>query len=479
MRQLDSIDSNWVYLERPASPTQAMAVYVFDTGRILTHDEILTFVAERTAGRELFSQRLVRVPFDIDQPYWADNVAYDIGDHVISRPCASGWEALRCEIASIAATPLDMSKPPWELHFLTGLVGIPGGPDGATAVVTKIHHSAVDGVGSVDVARGLFTDAVPDVAARAAEPIPRRWSLFARGLGRLPRRVTRVWPALSEIRSAARQAKAEAEAGAFDIPKAVRPRTRFNLDITQGRTYDVLSLPLLDVRAVKMAIDGATVNDVMLAIVAGAMRTYLDKEGELPEASLGAMAPMSTRKFKAGAAANQFAMMLIDLHTDIDDLITRVEAIRDSSRSEQRRRKSAAVMDSEQGGPLIPGFAMRAISRIASVLPKSTTTVPYVNTVVSNVAYGAADMTLCGAPIVTIYGVLGLEDGQAVTHSVRSIGETLTISVIADPAALADTDVYLEMMRGAFADLQFATGQAWLEDSETAPRSIEGGAVGR
>ena len=171
MQQLSAQDASFVYLETPHTPMHIGSVGIYDPstapGGFVRFKDILRFIEQRLPGARSFRQRLVRVPFDLDHPYWIEDPEFDLEFHVrhIALPKPGDWRQLCIQVARLHARPMDLSKPLWEFTIIEGLDNIDGLPPGCFALVSKVHHAAIDGMSGVEMSA-----AVHDLDPAMAEP---------------------------------------------------------------------------------------------------------------------------------------------------------------------------------------------------------------------------------------------------------------------------------------------------------------------
>ena len=161
MQQLSAQDASFVYLETPHTPMHIGSVGIYDPstapGGFVRFKDILRFIEQRLPGARSFRQRLVRVPFDVDHPYWIEDPEFDIEFHVrhIALPKPGDWRQLCIQVARLHARPMDLTKPLWEFTVVEGLDNIPGLPPGCFALVSKVHHAAIDGMSGVEMSAAV------------------------------------------------------------------------------------------------------------------------------------------------------------------------------------------------------------------------------------------------------------------------------------------------------------------------------------
>src|SRR3954454_19872676 len=170
MRQLSGMDASFVYFETPNAPGHIFSVWIYDqssapAGKV-SFTGILEHVGSRLHVSRTFRQRLVQVPFGLDHPYWIEDPDFDLEYHVrhIALPAPGDWRQFCIQVARLHSRPLDLTRPLWEMYVIEGLDNIDGLPAGSFAIMTKIHHAAIDGVTLLEITSAL-NDPSPDAAA--------------------------------------------------------------------------------------------------------------------------------------------------------------------------------------------------------------------------------------------------------------------------------------------------------------------------
>ncbi|OXR42803.1 putative diacylglycerol O-acyltransferase [Nocardia cerradoensis] len=459
--QLTPRDAVFVYDEFERHPSNIVAAYVFagaaePEGRSVSRAQVRAWMRERLGYASLFHRRLERVPGDVDLPYWVPDPGFDIDHHVTIEERASwSWNEVRGRLAEIAAARMDLTRPPWELHLFDGVREFPGTADPVTIVVLKFHHSVGDGVATRELERKLFG------TAASHPPLPttdRRWSqpgALVRAAAVTPYRFTRFVSGVARTRAAARTVAAKAAENLLREPIPLRPATRFNRRIGATPVFDLVTLPLAQVRAAKAAsAEHITVNDLLLTVVSGALSAYLAEQDETPSASLGAMVPISMRGLAQWNSANQLCQMSVDLHTDLGDPLERLYAIRNSAREEKQRWADPAVIARESRMQTSPAWLLRLAgwARAQRVFDE-VDAVPLSNTTVSNVPPVADRLEFLGAPVISVFGVLPIMDGDGLRHLITSQGDQVVIAVSSDAGMLPDPARYGELLLRSFREL--------------------------
>ena len=332
MHRMNGEDAGFLYMDLPGQPMNSQAVGILEPGPDgpVTLADLRRHLKDRLDQLPSFRWRVVRVPLRLHHPVYVPDPDFDLDFHLrtatVEQP--GGDAELNATFASIAERHLDQRHPLWQVTLVNGLAG------GRQAIIAKYQHCMADGVAALTTFSRLYSDQdfppLPGVPPWAPEPLPGRAALVAGalrdharsavGLPRLIRTTKRRTDAVKR-----RRADAETAVPGFS---GQAPRCAFNDAFTPGRTYTRAALPLDGVKAVKDAA-GVTVNDVVLAILAGATRRYLDRHHELPAKPLLTSVPVSSEP--AGApvrqAGNRFWSFTTTLATDVDDPLERLRTI--------------------------------------------------------------------------------------------------------------------------------------------------------
>ncbi len=256
MQQLSGQDASFVYMETPSTPMHIGSVGIYDPstapGGFVRFKDILKFVESRLGGARPFRQRLVRVPFDLDHPYWIEDPDFDIEYHIrhIALPAPGDWRQLCIQVARLHSRPMDLTKPLWEFIIVEGLDNIEGIPKGCFALVSKVHHAAIDGMSGVEMSA-----AVHDLSADKSNRYPEEeWKPEVKpGIGELI--ISGYFNALRQpqkyletvVRSVPGIARLAAEISKGDLSIAgarTPPKTRFNAKVSSHRVFDAAAFPL-------------------------------------------------------------------------------------------------------------------------------------------------------------------------------------------------------------------------------------------
>ena len=489
MQQLSAQDASFVYLETPHTPMHIGSVAIYDPstapGGFVRFKDILRFIEARLGGARSFRQRLVRVPFDLDHPYWIEDPEFDLEYHVrhIALPKPGDWRQLCIQAARLHSRPMDLTKPLWEFTVVEGLDNIEGLPPGCFAIISKVHHAAIDGMSGVEMSAAVHSTS-PDVTPLAGEDrwkgehMPQVADLLVRSY---VNGLVQPMRALETIgRSLPGMARLTADVRRGDVSLGnVRPapRTRLNGKVGAHRVWDAVPFPMKDIRAIKDAVPGATVNDVVLSIVGGGLRHWLKLHDDLPRETVTAMAPISVRgDGEKAAMGNLVSAMVVGLGTQIEDPVERLRFVHSEAVNSKAMTNAVGAKNLADYSQLIPsglaGLGARLYTRIGAARAHA----PAFNCVVTNVPGSRVPLYFCGARMVSMYGTGPVFDGMGLINPVYSYGDTIAVSFTCDRDMMPDPDAYADGLRDAFAALKGAAlKQSWplpveQKDNKPAPR---------
>jgi WS/DGAT/MGAT family acyltransferase len=428
MQQLSGLDASFLALETANTTGHVGGLSVLDPSGApapLNLARLTEVMAERLPLVPVLRRKLLNVPFGLDQPYWVDDQDFDIEYHVreIALPRPGSDAQLNEQVSRLHSRPLDRSKPLWELYLITGLARK------RAAVYTKIHHAAIDGASGVELLTVLFDlspagrELPPAEPFRAASPPPLP-ALAAKAAARLawrPVQTARITNELVKVIPTLAPAVNTLVGNMLGLNRGDgtviptrpgrAPATPFNRSITPHRRFAFRSVDLATVKMVKNAF-GVSVNDVVMAMCAGALRHWLLDHDALPDQPLVAMIPVSVRDPSAkGALGNRVSAMLAPLPTSITDPALRLQIVH--SATQVAKAQQAAI---PQGlVDQISDFAVPALTARAARVVFATGVLhrlPPFNVTISNVPGPNTQVYLCGARLLAHYPVSVVTDGQ-------------------------------------------------------------------
>lgn len=466
LKQLSAQDAQFLYTQTANNLTHIMGVYIYDPstapGGFVRFKDIIRHVESRIDTSPLFKRRLHRLPFDMDHPYWVEDEHFDIEAHMSHArlPEPGDWRQFCIAVARHFSKPMDMNRPLWDIYVIEGLDRIPGIPPGSFAMLHRVHHAAVDGasgahafVAMSDIdARGTPAIAEPPPvedlgdAPTSTETLSRAWSASMQSPVKFMNALMKMSPA---IISAAR--KSIAEGGMT----AGVPETRFNVPVGPHKMFDGTSVALADVAAIRKKVPGATVNDVVLTTVGGALRKYLAKHKELPKDSLVAVAPINLRGKggKASKPGNQVSAMSVPVRSDIADPLARLAAIRDYTVEAKEAKAGVSARIMTDLSQHIPGATMAAVARLVT---SERFAVRGTNLFISNVPGAQVPLYLAGAQLVTQHGMAPLANNMGLFVATPSYNGRIAFSIVSERAVMPDIAFFRQCIDESFADLMGA-----------------------
>jgi len=464
MEQLSGLDGWFLAMETGSVYGHVGSVCIIDAegpdgdGSGLTLERLTRFIESRLPLVPIFRRRLVTVPLGLDHPYMIDDPDFDIEFHIreLALPAPGNDRQLSEQVGRLHSRPLDRSRPLWELYLITGLQG------GRAAIYNKIHHAAIDGVSGGDILTAVLDISpegrpLPEVEVFEGErpPAP-AWmlgqSVFA--LARQPMQAVRVVTDLARsipgLANAVGPALAQRLPGRDDedllpVPGIHAPGTPFNAPVSPHRRWAFTDLPLAEVKSLRAGTD-LTVNDVVMALCAGALRRWLELHKALPAAPLVAAVPVSVRTTdQEGALGNKVSMMLAPLPTNLSDPVGRLEAMHEAMRAakEQHGAIPASLLAD------VTQFAMPALAnqawRLAAKLRVMERVNPF-NLFISNVPGPNVPLYYAGVKVLAYYPVSAVLDGQGLNITVMSYRGNLYFGLVACRELVPDLDVMADFL---------------------------------
>jgi WS/DGAT/MGAT family acyltransferase len=464
MEELSGLDASFLYLETSKIPMHIGGVAILEGS--LKFDDFRQYVSERVHTVEKLTQKLVTVPLSLDRPYWVEDPDFDINMHLhrTALPRPGGWKELRYLASRLFSQQLNRDRPLWEFIFVEGVDSIPQVPKGSVALISKVHHSGFDGKSGADLMTMLF-DVSPTprspkpFVAKERKEIPGPVGLMAKSAYNFISRPTKLPGLLWDTGKATLKAGYMTRAQGIKMPTMPfnAPKTRFNDTVEMERVWNSAILDIHRVKALRKVVDGATLNDVILAICAGALRRYLLEKGELPDKPLVAMVPVSTRTAEEkNAMGNQVSAMYVQLATDVDDPIKRLEKIQINTMVGKLYQDAIDAKSLMGYAELIPfglaGVAARFYSRAAIAKHHS----PLFNVVITNVPGPQIPLYLAGHKLIVNMGTAPIFDGMGLIMPICSYNGTLSISPTSSANLMPDLGVFTRYIRESANELELA-----------------------
>jgi diacylglycerol O-acyltransferase len=462
MQQLTGLDAAFLALETANSTGHVGGVCVLDPKDApvpLTLARLTEVLGDRLPLVPVLRRKLLNVPLGLDQPYWVDDPNFDIEYHIreIALPRPGSEAQLTEQVSRLHARPLDRSRPLWEIYLITGLARR------RAAVYTKIHHSAIDGASGAELLTILL-----DLAPEGRELPPRKPFTPGRPPGpaaltamaaaklawrpvqtvRFTNELVRVLPTLAPALSTLVGGMLGLNRGDGEIIPTTpgrAPATPFNRPITPHRRLALRSVDLDSVKAVKNAF-GVSVNDVVMAMCAGALRRWLADHDALPDSPLIAMIPVSVRDPASKAAmGNKVSAMLATLPTNVADPGERVGIVHAATQvaKSQQAAMPQGLIDqvSDFSPPALTARAARVVFA-TGVLHR----LPPFNLCISNVPGPNVPVYLCGAKLLAHYPVSVITDGQGLNITLVGYLGRLHFGLVSCRELVPDIDVLADYL---------------------------------
>ncbi|TDF39761.1 wax ester/triacylglycerol synthase family O-acyltransferase [Alteromonadaceae bacterium M269] len=467
MEELSGLDASFLYLETPKIPMHIGGVVVLEGS--LQFEDFREFISQRLHTVPKLTQKLVSIPLSLDRPYWAEDPDFDVNMHLhrTALPKPGGWKELRYLASRLFSQQLNRDRPLWEFTFVEGIDTIDQVPEGSVALITKVHHAGFDGKSGADLMQMLFDVSptpreIPPPKPKPKEDIPSNVGLMAKSAynfmtrpGKLP---SLLWDA----------GKATVKAGYMTRVQGINmptmpfkaPKTIFNDTVEVDRRWNSAILDFKRVKALRKVVEGATVNDVILAICAGALRRYLLEKDELPDKPLVAMVPVSTRtREEKNAMGNQVSAMYIQLATDLEDPIKRLEKIHVNTLIGKLYQDAIDARSLMGFAELIPfglaGVAARFYSRAAIAKRHN----PFFNLVITNVPGPQVPLYLAGHKLLANMGTAPIFDGMGLIMPVCSYNGTISISPTSSSNLMPDLDIFTRYIRESANEMEQAVDE--------------------
>lgn len=478
MKQLSGLDAAFLFMETEQMPMHVGALHLLELPAGFKGDfakAVREHLARRLHLAPVLSRRLVSLPLNVANPAWMDLDGIDLNWHVqsVKLPKPGGMAELEAFVGQEHAQVMDRTRPLWQFFIVTGLSKKAFGGH-VVALYTKVHHAAVDGKAGVALANAIL-DITPvprevsspgekhrKVRIGVGDLLRSAWSNQLDQASKLLKTLPSAVSTLSKMAtSSATEAvtsrvTAQGRADRAALPDhggLFAPRTSFNGMVSDQRAFAVASLPLSEVKGLGKGLK-ATVNDLVLMLVSGALRRYLKAHGPLPRESLVAAVPVSLRAEGDTSANTQATITLVPLATQIKDPAKRLAAIKLATASMKDtvgNLKDIIPMDFPSLG--VPWLMQGAVklygaTNLAKRMP------PFANVAISNVPGPPIPLYLAGAKMLAYHPVSIITHGIGLNVTVQSYNGMLDFGCIACGVAMPDVKVLADALLEAFEELK-------------------------
>lgn len=487
MQQLSAQDAQFLYMETNKSLSHVTSVGIFDpstspSGKV-RFKQIIEHVRGRLHTSPIYKRRIYHVPMELDYPYWIEDEHFDIEYHIRHGrlPHPSDWRQLCIHLARFHSRPLDMQRAPWEMYVIEGLDKIEGIPEGCYAVATKIHHAAADGMAIVNFFAGLYdidnqsTPAMPNTPKITSVQYekPSLLQMSTRGILNAVRSPVKIadtlWRNAPAIIKAAQKQVLDRQREA----KQSVPNTRFNLETSPHRVFDAAYFELAGFKKIKQLVQGATVNDVVLAVSSAALRRYLIHHKELPAESLRAFVPVNVRKERGSLSGkeqigNNISTMAPTLFTNVEDPVERLQLIKDETSQQKVAKKGVSARLMTDVTRHIPASTQLIAARL---LMSSEIAGRMTNACISNVPGPMQPVYMNGAKCVKNMGLGPLGDRMGLFIAVTSYNGMMSINTTSCRRTLPDIEFFTQCIRDSFNEL-LAAAEAMPEPKPKSNKNV-------
>jgi len=476
VKPLTGIDATFLYMETPETPMHVAGLTVYQPPADLEgsfFDHFKAFFLERIHLAPIFEKKLARRVLELDHPGWVDAEDLDFDYHLkrVTLPPPGDFRQLEELVGQWHSVPLDRTQPLWQFTIVDGLA------DGNVAIYAKMHHAAVDGGAGMAIAGALY-DMGP--VPRKVKPPPPKTPMrkpttgerailgindviqsMARQHIKAMEAVPQILGTLTDLLAPPKPGEKGASAGSGmtpgipGVPDVLAPKTPFNVTITSQRSFAARELSLTDAKFIAKA-TGTKINDVVMAVCAGALRPYLQAKKKLPKKPLIAFVPISLRAPGDAETTNQVFGMLCPIATQIEDPIERLKCIKKTASDSKTLAGTVKDVSPKDftllGAPvLLPGLAqLYGRSGLADLMPSTT------NLTISNVPGPPIPVFCAGAKVLAMYPVSIPVHGVALNITVQSYLDRLDFGITADRKAVPDADHLADLLLQSIADLKAA-----------------------
>ena len=470
MQRMTGMDASFFYMESPRLPMHTLKLAIVDVADVpggYRFERVGEVLAAHLHLLPALRRRALPVPLGLHHPVWIDDPAFRIEDHVerVVLPGGAGDAELDEFAAHACESPLDRTRPLWQLWAVEGLRGPDGHPH--VAFLVKLHHAIADGMAAEQMLRLAMSELSGSTPlGPGPAPLPGRWQLARTAIAdHLRQRASLPRLLVTTVRGGLR-AMWHTRRAKVKAPRLFSaPRTVFNREISKRRCFARVDLSLPEFRRIKAAL-GCTINDVVLATVAGALRAYLLERGEPAEFPLIASVPACTDQgLDNPTAGNHVSSLYTSLRVDLADPVARLQATRqvtDLAKAKHEAMGPHMLSDWMEFSRLAPHAWLwrRILPRLAR---------PPLHLVVANVPGPREPLVMDGARLVRLSSVGPLLEGVGLNITVWSYIDTMSFSVLACPDNVPDLSRVTLLLQASLAELGVAATRATMAEAASAP----------
>ena len=451
-KRLSTVDWAFLQAESPRNLSHVAGLWVFSLPKGYRKNfwrEFMVGLDDALTATPPFNYKLTG---GLDLPSWTEDPDFDLDDHVrfASLPKPGSTDQLLQMVSRIHSHQLDRSRPLWECYLVEGIAGR------RVAIYFKVHHALLDGVATMEYLVRSLQNSADELAGKAfwQPPLKDKPSEVSTGLlGRLGKvsaglvNQARTVPELSAMLAKEGLKALNLSKNPAKVPFTA-PRTPFGQAITKNRKLGVKSFSLRRIKELGKETD-STINDIVLAISAGALRHYLIASEDLPKRSMTGWVPVSMRSGQEGDAGNRVSVLVTTLATDVENAAQRLELIKSSVRAAKDQLRGQSPQASDNYTQLLSGLVV-----LTQALGIADRVAPPANVIISNVPGPRELRYLNGAVLVEQYPMSMLIDGQALNITVTSHDDRLDFGLLACPRAVPDPQHLADLLESALEELE-------------------------
>lgn len=446
MERLSGLDATFLYVETKTMHMQVSMLVVLDpkgSAAGYDHARLERLIEVRARETPKLTRRLLDVPLEVHHPVWVEDPDFDPIHHIkrVACPEPGGVAELSELCGRINSTPLDRTRPLWEIWIIEGLA------DGKVAILAKVHHALTDGVAGATLLANMFSlsPELPKVeltaqAKRAPQTLPTGLELLRDAVVdrfNASKQIGRIFQRTSQALQTIQSHRKDGEHATGATPLLDVPRTVFNAPITAKRSTAFARVRLEDVKLIRKAYS-VTVNDVVLALCAGALRRYLEAKGDLPLAPLVAACPIALRADGASHGSNHVSAMFTSLATNLEDPVERLLAIHHTSRGAKEEHNAFGGATMGDWAELASPALFAAGTRMYTKYKLSNLHRPFHNVMISNVPGPPIPLYLDGLKVVATYPMGPVMEGAGLNITVMSYMDQVDFGFLAASVLVPD-----------------------------------------
>ncbi len=458
MEQVTGISSSFLAIERPDMPMAISSVAIYKGGGGDNVAAVRQAFLSAISRYPIFRRRLLNVPAHLDHPYWIEDPDFDVDCHLrrLALPQPGNWQQFNLQLARLQATAMHRDRPLWQAFVIEGLNGLSGIPKGSYALVMRVHRAVADANELNDMMLSMHSLEPADGAVVENSGICVRENSPGAGqllVDALRNNSRRVWQSSSLLLRGYRRYRRQRtlEADMPELPLA--QITRFNHMPSGYRVVGHYSLERSECEALRAQVPGSSLCDVVLSVIGGALRLYLQRKGELPSQNLVAGCPQRLpRELQSHTVRAEPGMLRLALHTDCDSPLRRLRVMQQETLAARARDPAGDFELMNQASELMPPLLLNMGA--GGYLRAATRAGQMYNTFINGICGSDRPLYFAGAQMLKSFSLAPLLPGCSLTHSVSRCGGALTIGINACREALPDPDVYVGCLAEAWEELR-------------------------